>query len=675
MTCAGVPVSGSNNVAGLVVLLACVMATGAGAAPPPPRAEFDPEARFTTLEHAYVVYSMRHFPVVATALGGSALDPSLADVDGTLRDNSPAAILAEDQQLRVLRAQFAQAEPRRLSARRRIDRQVALAQIDFLLHQHEVLHHQQSALDSYVDEPLRGVDWQIQGMKPTGAATSGTEAQWQHVLARTRAVPAYLATAQAQLAAGVRAGRAPDWRLLRDFGLHSTAADAEYFSKTLPGLAAQLMTGANREPLQRQLQQAGKDAAAAYQQLHDYVAVTFFVDAAGTDVKALKPQFRADRFALGETEYNWALHNNLHVETTATALFNQSLPALQARRTQMVVLARSIAQAHRWALPAGTPATADAVVHMVFAHLQENAPATDAAMVESYRKLGQRLVDYGRATHLFDVPAQYRLEVTITPAPLRSTIDSAGYYPAPIFTADGVGRFYVTPTGDDPQLLRQLHNYDAQADLAAHEGFPGHDWNYKVITAYRAQISPVRWLTPGAVDDSSSMWEDAVSTEGWALYAEGLLAEPQGGAPHGFYTPEERLYELQGELLRDLRVRLDPGLHTGRIAFEDAVTQYSETIDFIPGSCHDPKSLADPPKRASCTSARGDIDRYAHYPTQAVTYRLGKDQILSLRHRAQRLFGPEFSEQRFHLEFMKQGTIPAGYFAEELLRELSRPAS
>ncbi len=70
-------------------------------------------------------------------------------------------------------------------------------------------------------------------------------------------------------------------------------------------------------------------------------------------------------------------------------------------------------------------------------------------------------------------------------------------------------------------LLRQLHNLDAQPDLAAHEGFPGHDWNYKVMTEYRAGISAVRWLTPGAVEDSSSMWEDSMSTEGWALYAEG----------------------------------------------------------------------------------------------------------------------------------------------------------
>ncbi len=79
------------------------------------------------------------------------------------------------------------------------------------------------------------------------------------------------------------------------------------------------------------------------------------------------------------------------------------------------------------------------------------------------------------------------------------------------------------------------------------------------MTEYRAMISDVRWLTPGAVEDSSSMWEDSVASEGWALYAESLMAEAQPGAAHGFYSPEEHLYQLQGQLYRDLRVRVIPG--------------------------------------------------------------------------------------------------------------------
>jgi uncharacterized protein (DUF885 family) len=284
-------------------------------------------------------------------------------------------------------------------------------------------------------------------------------------------------------------------------------------------------------------------------------------------------------------------------------------------------------------------------------------------MLESYDRTSQRLVEYARSTHLFEVPAQYRLDVTLAPPP-----------PVRIFSAKGPRRFYVAPTGDDPALLRQLHNLAAQPELAAREGFPGHDWYYRIMSENRTAISAVRWLTPGSVADSASMWEDAASDAGWALYAQGLLAEPKPGAPHGFYSPEEHLYQLRAQLDRALRVRIDTGLHTGRLSFEDAVTRMSEVVDFMPGSCHDPRQLADAGKRASCERARGEVRRCARWPTRAITGWLGKEQILSLRRRAQRLFASEFSEQRFHLELMKQGTIPAGYFAEELLRDLGRPA-
>ena len=647
--------SGLRNAASLLVALLSGVVAGAQAA----HTEPDADARFATLEHAYVVYSMSRLPVMATYLGGSSFDPSLADTDGALRDGSTAAISAEDAHLRELRAQFAQLEPRHLSARRRIDRTVALAQIDFLLHQHEVLRLQQRSLDAYVEEPRRAVDWLIQGLKP-GAAGDATEVQWQHVLARTRAVPAYLASARQQLAAGVRAGHPPDWRVLVEFGLAGSVADADYFARTVPGIAQQSLSGATRESLLRPLQQAGTDAAMAYQQLHDYIAATFFLDPSGTDAKALKPQFRTDRFALGEPEYDWALHNNLHLETTAVALYPQSWLAVQAVRAQLIGVARALALAHHWTAPVGTP---EVLVRSVFEQLEQGAPATDAAMVESYASTSRRLIEYARSTHLFEVPARYSLEATLEPPPAVR-----------IFAAAAPGRFYVAPTGDDPAQLRRLHNPAAQPELAARAGFPGHEWHYRIMAENRAVISAVRWLTPGAVADSTSMWEDAASDAGWALYAQGLLAEPRPGAPHGFYSPEERLYQLRAQLERALRVRIDTGLHTGRLSFEDAVTLMSEVIDFMPGSCHDARLLADAGKRASCERARAEVRRCARWPTRAITAWLGKEQIQSLRRRAQRLFASDFSEQRFHLELMRQGTIPAGYFAEELLRNLGRPA-
>jgi len=658
--------------AGVLTLLAF----GAGtAAARPPAAQPLPvrhagDESFAALEHEYVTYLLRQFPVVATYLGGATFDPQLADIDGMLRDYSPEALQKEEVRLGELRARFAALAPATLSARRRVDRSVALSQIAFLLHQQQVRRHQLRSLDSYVDEPVRGVDWQIQGMTETGPATRGTDSEWRAVIARARAVPAYLATARRQLAAGAAAHRTPDWRVLSDFGLGSTAADAEYFGSTLGEIAAADIAPTTREALLKELQAAGTQAAAAYRRLRDFVAATFFEDPRVSGAAGLKSEYRADRFALGESEYDWALRNNLHLTSTAAKLFEASWPVVQETRSEMITLAQQIAASHKWPAGGSGPET----VRAVFAQLTQNAPHTDAEMMEGYRRTGERLVEYARRTGLFDVPADYRLDVTVTPPPLRASIEGAAYYPAPPFKKSGVGRFYVTPTGDSAAELREDHNYAAMPDLAAHEGFPGHDWHYKVMTQYRAHISPLRWLTPGAVEDSSSMWEDSMAAEGWALYSEALLAEPQPGAPEGFYTPEERLYQLRGKLYRDLRVRVDTGIHTGRMTFEEAVTLFSEVVDFLPGSCESGAALKLDAKQASCKSARGAITRYARWPTQAITYRLGREQILALRKRAQQELGAAFSLKRFHLGFMRQGTIPAGYFGEELLRVLRATA-
>ena len=261
------------------------------------------------------------------------------------------------------------------------------------------------------------------------------------------------------------------------------------------------------------------------------------------------------------------------------------------------------------------------------------------------------------------MPADYRLEVTVTPPPLRASIEGAAYYPAPPFKTSGVGRFYVTPTGDDVAELRQEHNYAAMPDLAGHEGFPGHDWHYKVMTQYREQISPVRWLTPGAVEDSSSMWQDSMAAEGWALYAEALLAEPQPRRAAAASTLRRSTsISCAASCYRDLRVRIDTGMHTGRPAFRgrgDAVL--GRLSISCPAPARTPRRSKLEAKQASCKAARAAVTRYARWPTQAITYRLGKEQILELRQRAQptarRALSPP---QRFHLEFMKQGTIPAG---------------
>ena len=620
------------------------------------------ESKFRSLRDAYAIQFLKRNPVVNTYLGGVRLDPSLRETDGLLRDHSAAALEEEDKWLETQQTSFESFAADSLPPSLRIDRDVALAQIRFLLHQYKVRRYQERALDTYTDEPFRAIDWQLQGMTQTGEKTYGTEDEWSLVASRVATVPRFLSVAQEQLLAGVKSGNTPDHRVLKRNGIDTAEADAKYFEKTLPELAEARVTGARRDELLPKLRDASKQAAQAYHKLRDFVAATFFDDVASSKVK---PQFAADHFAMGEAEYDWALKNNFHIDKTAAQLYEESWPIVEATRKEMIALAGEIGKAHGWTLPAEGPAA----VRAVFDELSKDYPKSDTEMISWYRDAAFRLVDYARKTGIFDVPADYKLEVVETPPPLRASIDGASYYPAPPFKTTGVGRYYVTPTDNDVAALKS-NNRSALADLSAHEGFPGHDWYYKVQTQYRADISAIRWLTPGAVEDSSSMWEDSMAAEGWALYSEALMAEPQPGAPQGFYTPEERLYQLQGKLYRDLRVRVDTGIHTGRMSYDDAVDLFSQIVDFLPGSCGDAAATSKDDKRASCKSAESAIFRYSKWPTQAITYRLGKDQIYALREEASKLLGDRFSPKTFHLLFIKQGTIPAGYFRDELLRGL-----
>ena len=455
--------------------------------------------------------------------------------------------------------------------------------------------------------------------------------------------------------------------LLRN-GITTAEKTAEYFEKTLPGLAAERVAqGGGRDEQLKQLNEAAKAAAAAYRSLRDYIAQNFFDDAGKPTAANVKTQFRQDRFALGEDEYNWALKNNLRMpDATAGKLFDESMAIVNATQAEMVTLAREIGTKKTMELPA----EGHAAVLAVFDELGKDYPKSDAEMVKWYEEAAFRLVEYGRKSGVFDVPADYKLEVVETPPPLRASIDGAAYYPAPPFKTSGVGRFYVTTSGSNDEAVLKENNRASLADLAAHEGFPGHDWHYKVMTQYRDRIGHTRWLTPGAVEDSSSMWQDSMAAEGWGLYSEALMSEPQPGFPAGFYSPEERLYQLKGKLYRDLRVRIDTGIHTGRMSYDDAVDLFSQVVDFQPGSCRDATATAKPAKRASCDSAERAIFRYSKWPTQAITYRLGKDQIFALRKDAAQIAGERFSPKDFHVLFMQQGTIPVGYFREELLREL-----
>ena len=278
--------------------------------------------------------------------------------------------------------------PSSLSPAQRINRDVALAQINFLLHQHQVRRYQERALDTYTDEPFRAVDWQLQGMSQTGDKTYGTAEEWTLVSKRVAAIPAFLKVAQDQISAGIKSQQ------------HSRLAHAdsqrprhfrsrrEVFRRDATqagGRSGRQDHNANR--YWSQLRDASKQAAAAYRGLRDFVATTFFDDATKKDVSGLKPEFRADRYAMGEEEYNWAVKNNLRVNKTAAQLYEEAMPIVEATQKEMIDLARKIGEKRKLTLPAEGPAA----VRAVFDELSKDYPKSDAEMVQWYNEAAIRV--------------------------------------------------------------------------------------------------------------------------------------------------------------------------------------------------------------------------------------------------------------------------------------------
>jgi uncharacterized protein (DUF885 family) len=594
--------------------------------------------KFQTLRDRFFVRHLLFNPVTATYLGADGYSDVLQSTTAALKDYSEGALARELGLYRELQQELQALARETLPPHLQVDHRVMDAQLKFLVRLIGERKYHQRAVDTYTAEPFRGIDWQMQQMQDLGNGLLGTEAEWKHLVSRVEGIPAYLGHARANLLAGKQAGNVPDWRMVQRNGIASSLASVEYFRRTLPDIAAAHI-GARTiaQTVLPPLKEAGDKAATAWDAFAKFLQSTYDMND------------RTDRFAAGTEEYEWRVRNVFGDSRSAAELYEYGAQQVALYSRLIDEVAATIAR------DAGLGA---ATRRQVVNHLAKDSPKNDAELFAWYRETAARAVAYGRERGMFAVPNDYKLDIIPTPPVLENSIDAA-YYMAPPFKKAGIGRFYLTATKNDPAKLR-LKNRASIADTAIHEGFPGHDWHFKYMTQHANHISNVRWLTPGAVEDSSSMWSDSLAAEGWGLYAEELMAEPVTGRPYGFYSAAEYFYELQGQITRAVRVRVDVGIHTGRMTFDEARDYFVEHSEFYPGAC----GLTDADARAACDSAERAIYRYSKWPTQAIAYNLGKNAIVSLREETKKTMGTAYSPRAFHERFMRMGTVPVAFFRD-----------
>ena len=232
----------------------------------------------------------------------------------------------------------------------------------------------------------------------------------------------------------------------------------------------------------------------------------------------------------------------------------------------------------------------------------------------------QSLRNLCRNLKLLDGHLDQEVVLSETPTYLRS-VRSGASYSAPLTIDPGEQAcFYITagnPVGNSQMdVLRRQRLHREFRFLSAHETYPGHH----LLDSIRRHLkNPVR-----------RQIESPLFYEGWAYYAESILAES------GHVKDElELLVDCKRRLWRAARCLIDSGLALQRFSTEKG-SDLLVSVGF------------------AADEAIAQVERFRLNPGYQLCYSLGKYEIMELRQR----FLPTFGWQRFHQVLLEGGEIP-----------------
>jgi uncharacterized protein (DUF885 family) len=232
--------------------------------------------------------------------------------------------------------------------------------------------------------------------------------------------------------------------------------------------------------------------------------------------------------------------------------------------------------------------------------------------------------------------------------------------PAPVRTIEGriaptnTGGIYYTGPSDDfsrpgrmwwsvPKGVTEFSTW-RELTTVYHEGVPGHHLQV-AQTVHRRELLN-RWRR-------MMCWVSGHG-EGWALYAERLMAEL------GYMDdPGNHLGLLDAQSLRAARVVLDVGVHCGFPAPPEVGGgrwTYDKAWSFLTAHAHEEEQMM-----------RFELNRYLGWPGQAPSYKIGERLWLQLRDEVARREGEAFSLKAFHRRSLDIGSVGLDALREAVL--------
>lgn len=427
---------------------------------------------------------------------------------------------------------------------------------------------------------------------------TATEDDWKNISARLSAIPGAVDGYIRSLKEGIAANDAParrqvEWVLNE---VKELAGKDSFFTKFAAGAKAgetELSAG-----LKADVERAAVTATEGYAQLADFLANELLpnankVDAIGRErYSLLSRRFLGAKVDLDET-YEWGIEELARVTAEQNAVANE--------------------------IKAG--ATVQEAIDVLNNDASRKLHGTKA-LQEWMQNLSDAAIEKLSGTH-FDIAEPIKkLECMIAPSN-----SGAIYYTGPTDDFSRPGRmWWSVPAGVD--------EFDTWRETTTvyHEGVPGHHLQVAQAVYNRAELNSWRRL---------ASWTSGHG-EGWALYAERLMADL------GFLDDAgDRLGMLDGQRMRAARVVLDIGVHLGKPKLEGSgVWDFDYALDFMGKNVNMSKEFVN-----------FEVHRYFGWPGQAPSYKIGQRIWEQTRDEYAARKGAEFDIKEFHREALNLGGL------------------
>lgn len=427
-----------------------------------------------------------------------------------------------------------------------------------------------------------------------------TEDDWATISRRLSRIPQSAAGYADALRAAVALGRAPAARQVRR-GIEQATQIQRLFTEMVADAAP--AGAALRDELHRHAGQAAK----AYAEL-----VRVFRDDIGPHAR--------DADGCGRDAYRVLSRSFLGASVDLDEAYEWGLAQLRS------IVAEQDATADRL-YPGATAAEA---LRRLDGETRYLVHGTDA-LQHWMQELSDRVVDALADKHFDIAEPLRRLECRIAP-----THTGGIYYTGPSEDLSRPGRmWWSVPRGVD-----EFHTWQ-ETTTVFHEGVPGHHLQIGRAVVLADQLN--RWRRLGC-------WVSGHG-EGWALYAERLMAELGWLDDAG-----NRMGMLDAQRFRAARVVIDIGVHCGLTAPDGGVWDAERAWTFLQSH----SAMAE-------ENLRFELDRYLGWPGQAPSYAIGQRIWQQLR---DDVLARGLSLKEFHSQALDLGGLPLDVLRSALLTQL-----